>query len=98
MSGDVDWSELALSHELTGGLIRNAILSALALAIRGQAQGEPVVLTQQHLINGAKLQLRCVTYYMYTEHHMLCSPQDFLRMGIVAAMFKHTSFPVHIGC
>lgn len=58
VSGDVDWSELALSHELTGGLIRNAILSALALAIRGQAQGEPVVLTQQHLINGAKLQLR----------------------------------------
>ena len=58
VSGDVDWSAVALSHELTGGLIRNAVLSALALAIRGQVQGEAVVLTQQHLINGAKLQLR----------------------------------------
>lgn len=58
----MDWSELALSHELTGGLIKNAVLSALALAVQGQAQEERVLLTQQHLANGAKLQLRCVTY------------------------------------
>ena len=58
--GDVDWNELALSHELTGGLIRNAVLSALSLAIHSHTQGEAVILTQQHLIGGAKLQLRCV--------------------------------------
>lgn len=58
----MDWSELALSHELTGGLIKNAVLSALALAVQGQAQEERVLLTQQHLVNGAKLQLRCVPY------------------------------------
>lgn len=61
----MDWSELALSHELTGGLIKNAVLSALALAVQGQAEGERVLLTQQHLVNGAKLQLRCVPY-IYT--------------------------------
>lgn len=62
VSGDVDWNELALSHELTGGLIKNAVLSALSLAVQGQEQGERVLLTQQHLVNGAKLQLRCVPY------------------------------------
>lgn len=55
---DVDWSALSLSHELTGGLIRNAVLSALSVAIKEQMEGQPLLLTQQHLISGAKLQLR----------------------------------------
>ncbi len=62
-SGDIDWTNLALGYELTGGLIRNAVLSALSLAIkecnRGKGKGE-VVIAEEHLAGGAKLQLRCV--------------------------------------
>ena len=56
---DVSWSHLAMSYELTGGLIRNAVLSALALAIKG-CHGGTLVITEQHLMEGARLQLRCV--------------------------------------
>ena len=58
MGPDVDWSALSLSHELTGGLIRNAVLSALSVAVKEQTEGQPLLLTQQHLTSGAKLQLR----------------------------------------
>ena len=57
----MEWGSLAQSYELTGGLIRNAVLSALALAIREQTLGDPLLLTRQHLAGGAKLQLRYVS-------------------------------------
>ena len=59
--GDMEWGSLAQSYELTGGLIRNAVLSALALAIREQTLGDPLLLTRQHLAGGAKLQLRYIS-------------------------------------
>ena len=59
-SPDISWTDLALSHELTGGLIRNAVLAALAVAINesGREEGEAVKVKQEHLMAGARLQLR----------------------------------------
>ena len=48
-----------MSFELTGGLIRNAVLSALALAIKS-CHGNTLVITEEHLMEGARLQLKCV--------------------------------------
>ncbi len=64
-SGDIDWTTLALGHELTGGLIRNAVLSALSLAIKESSRGKgEVAISGEHLAAGAKLQLR----YSCKEH------------------------------
>lgn len=57
-SPDVDWTNLALNHELTGGLICNAVLSAISLALKMCSNDEDLVLMEQHLHSGAKLQLR----------------------------------------
>ena len=57
-SKDINWSNLALSQELTGGLICNAVLSALSLALKECGEEEKPVLTEDLLTSGAKLQLR----------------------------------------
>lgn len=57
VSPNVSWSNLAVSFELTGGLIKNAVLSALALAIKG-CHGNTLVITEEHLMEGARLQLK----------------------------------------
>jgi SpoVK/Ycf46/Vps4 family AAA+-type ATPase len=55
----IDWSYLAQSYELTGGLIRNAILSAISFAAKEETNlSNKIVLTTQDLHRGAKLQLR----------------------------------------
>ena len=59
VSTSVSWSNLAMRFELTGGLIRNAVLSALSLAIRS-CHGNSLVITEEHLIEGARLQLKYV--------------------------------------
>ncbi len=58
-SPDINWRNLSLNHELTGGLICNAVLSALSLALKdcSSADDKPV-LTERTLTLGAKLQLR----------------------------------------
>lgn len=60
LQGDVDWSHLAQSYELTGGLIRNAVLSAVSLSSM-RSNDEVVTLSQSDLHAGAKLQLRYVS-------------------------------------
>jgi len=47
---------LALRFELTGGFIKNAILSALSIAV--SRDGETPVVCQKDLLQGANLQLR----------------------------------------
>ncbi len=49
-------TELALRFELTGGYIKNAILSALSIAV-SRDRDSPVV-NQNDLLEGANLQLR----------------------------------------
>lgn len=57
-SPDINWTNLALDHELTGGLICNAVLSAVSLALKTCNNDEDLLLTEQYLHSGAKLQLR----------------------------------------
>ena len=57
LEGEVDWTNLAQSYELTGGLIRNAVLSAVSLSSM-KSDDDKVTLTQADLHAGAKLQLR----------------------------------------
>ena len=47
---------MALRFELTGGFIKNAILSALSIAV--SRDGETPVVCQKDLLQGANLQLR----------------------------------------
>ena len=49
-------AELARRFELTGGFIKNAVLSALSIAVA--RQGSNAVVSQEDLLQGAKLQLR----------------------------------------
>ncbi|CAK9091963.1 unnamed protein product [Durusdinium trenchii] len=63
LSGDVDLSALAMRYELSGGFIKNAILTALSIACsRAQEtnqSGKPdICITQDDLARGAQLQLR----------------------------------------
>ena len=57
----MDWADLAQSYELTGGLIRNAMLSSIALASKRTFGDDSISLTFEDLYNGAKLQLRYFT-------------------------------------
>ena len=47
---------MAVRYELTGGFIKNAILSALSIAV--SREGDNPVITQKDLLQGANLQLR----------------------------------------
>ena len=49
-------NELSLRYELTGGFIKNAILSALSIAV--SRDGDNPLITQSDLLKGANLQLR----------------------------------------
>ncbi len=49
-------TELALRFELTGGFIKNAILSALSIAV--SRDGDTPVVNQSDLLQGANMQLR----------------------------------------
>eukprot|EP00800_Vazella_pourtalesii_P010699 TRINITY_DN2610_c0_g4_i1.p1 TRINITY_DN2610_c0_g4~~TRINITY_DN2610_c0_g4_i1.p1 ORF type:complete len:970 (-),score=246.43 TRINITY_DN2610_c0_g4_i1:85-2994(-) len=56
LADDVDLSELALRFELTGGFIKNSILSALSIAV--SREGDSPYVCQDDLLKGASLQLR----------------------------------------
>ena len=49
-------TDLALKFELTGGFIKNSILSALSIAV--SRDGDNPVICQKDLVQGANLQLR----------------------------------------
>jgi len=54
--GEPDFAALAYRYELTGGLIKNAVLAAVALAT--SRDGESPVVRQEDFEEGARLQLR----------------------------------------
>jgi SpoVK/Ycf46/Vps4 family AAA+-type ATPase len=66
VTAEVDLSTLAIKYELTGGFIKNALLSAMLIALnrrRNEATlstsfDTPVVLTQPDLEEGCRLQMR----------------------------------------
>lgn len=57
LAEDVDLNHLALRYEINGGLIKNAVFSALAKAV-GENNSENPVITMKHLSKGAEEQLR----------------------------------------
>ena len=92
-------TDLALRFELTGGFIKNAILSALSIAV--SRDGDSPLVHQKDLLQGANLQLRgrlrmkvstrVVQRYIYYDHvHCIASlpppsPQDFDRRVVPTA-------------
>lgn len=52
----IDWQKIALQYELTGGFIKNAVMSALLAAV-GRDPRSPL-LTEQDIIDGCKKQVR----------------------------------------
>ena len=52
----IDWESIALQYELTGGFIKNAVISALLDAV-GRNPREPKIL-QSDILNGCKKQVR----------------------------------------
>eukprot|EP00897_Mesotaenium_endlicherianum_P001050 jgi/Mesen1/10946/ME000096S10524 len=52
----IDWHELALRYELTGGYIKNALFSALLQAIA--RDGDNPCISQDDVITGCRLQMR----------------------------------------
>ena len=69
MVGRVEWDVLASSCELTGGLIKNAVLSAIAIAI--ERAETPLQLTLDDLSKGAKRQLRNMLEMCDFEHRVI---------------------------
>jgi len=53
---DIDWEAVALQYELTGGFIKNAVLSALLTAV-GRDEGAPMI-QEADIIKGCKKQTR----------------------------------------
>ncbi|CCI46755.1 unnamed protein product [Albugo candida] len=53
---DIDWEAISLKYELSGGFIKNAILSALLKAISRSAE-DPII-NQEDIVAGCALQMR----------------------------------------
>eukprot|EP01006_Ploeotia_vitrea_P008062 TRINITY_DN19007_c0_g2_i1.p1 TRINITY_DN19007_c0_g2~~TRINITY_DN19007_c0_g2_i1.p1 ORF type:complete len:916 (-),score=128.42 TRINITY_DN19007_c0_g2_i1:39-2519(-) len=66
---DVDFATLALDYELSGGLIKNALISALSIAVA--RDGASPTLTMADFRQGAKLQLRSFFEEEGTAHKIL---------------------------
>ena len=59
ISEDIDWDGLAQNYELTGGLIKNAVLSAISVATKKtNGTSNKLTLSTDDLHKGAKLQLK----------------------------------------
>ncbi|KAJ7523017.1 hypothetical protein O6H91_18G034900 [Diphasiastrum complanatum] len=56
VSKQIDWNRIALRYELTGGYIKNALVSALLLAI-SRDDVNPLV-TEEDIIEGCRMQMR----------------------------------------
>ena len=63
-------NDLSLRFELTGGFIKNAILSALSIAV--SRDGDNPVVCQKDLLQGANLQLRGRLRMKVSEVHAVC--------------------------
>eukprot|EP00041_Stephanoeca_diplocostata_P038019 m.1469259 g.1469259 ORF g.1469259 m.1469259 type:complete len:1133 (-) comp25141_c0_seq3:2-3400(-) len=57
LSSDIDWKEIAIRYELSGGYIKNAVLSALLLAISRDGPDHPKV-SHDDIVNGCTAQMR----------------------------------------
>ncbi|KAG7375856.1 hypothetical protein PHYPSEUDO_014971 [Phytophthora pseudosyringae] len=65
----VDWDAIALKYELSGGFIKNAILSALLKAI--SRNGESPVISQADIVAGCALQMRGSLHMKTFDHRVV---------------------------
>lgn len=54
---DINWGKIAEKYELSGGFIKNAVVSALLLAISRDGQDTPVI-REEDVVEGCSLQMR----------------------------------------
>ena len=83
-----------MRYELTGGFIKNAILSALSIAV--SRDGETPIITQDDLLKGASLQLRGklrMKVFINVYSSVSCNQESWqatLWVWEENAMFMHT--------
>ncbi|CAH0482292.1 unnamed protein product [Peronospora belbahrii] len=65
----IDWDTIALKYELSGGFIKNAILSALLKAI--SRNGESPVISQADIVEGCALQMRGSLHMKTFDHRVV---------------------------
>eukprot|EP01065_Artemidia_motanka_P032128 TRINITY_DN39178_c0_g1_i1.p1 TRINITY_DN39178_c0_g1~~TRINITY_DN39178_c0_g1_i1.p1 ORF type:complete len:1090 (+),score=351.82 TRINITY_DN39178_c0_g1_i1:50-3319(+) len=58
VSDGVDWAALAMDYELSGGLIKNAVLTSIASAVAREGGSDNPMLKMEDFVKGAKTQLR----------------------------------------
>lgn len=68
-SDDIDWDAISLKYELSGGFIKNAILSALLKAISRNA--EDPVLNHDDIVTGCALQMRGSLHMKTFDHRVV---------------------------
>ncbi|KAF0696031.1 Aste57867_13194 [Aphanomyces stellatus] len=83
---NVDWEAIALKYELSGGFIKNAILSALLKAI-GRNATDPVI-THDDIVTGCALQMRGSLHMKTFDHRVV--PTTGLETLIVHDSVKDT--------
>lgn len=57
LQGGIDWAEISLRYELSGGFIKNAVMSALLLAIARDGAEAPCI-SEDDITAGCALQMR----------------------------------------
>ncbi|ETW00765.1 hypothetical protein H310_07306 [Aphanomyces invadans] len=85
-SPDIDWDAIALKYELSGGFIKNAILSALLKAI-GRNATDPVI-SHEDIVTGCALQMRGSLHMKTFDHRVV--PTTGLDALIVADTVRTT--------
>ncbi|KAF1790813.1 P-loop containing nucleoside triphosphate hydrolase [Phytophthora cactorum] len=65
----IDWDAIALKYELSGGFIKNAILSSLLKAI--SRNGESPVISQADIVAGCALQMRGSLHMKTFDHRVV---------------------------
>ncbi|XP_024517371.1 uncharacterized protein LOC112341471 isoform X1 [Selaginella moellendorffii] len=56
MTSNIDWDRISLRYELTGGYIKNAVVSSLLIAI-SRDSANPIV-SEEDIVEGCRLQMR----------------------------------------
>ncbi len=67
----IDWMSLAISYELTGGLISNAVQSAISFALKTANDSSDLVVTEHCLHAGARHQLQSLLEMIDFERRVI---------------------------
>ncbi|KAK3261535.1 hypothetical protein CYMTET_29558, partial [Cymbomonas tetramitiformis] len=77
LAPDINLHSLAARYQLTGGLIKNALISALLLAL-GRSEGHPL-LSEADLVEGCQLQMRgALQIQVFTDRAVVRGGSDAL--------------------